>query len=135
MTTTNRPDPSGADALDRLIEGEEVLQICYWYQGEGLGERFTPQAVMPFLQSDPGLVTETFAALATAGDLAMEDGAYVFTAEGRRKAGRIFYETFTEFQQAAHGECHAGCCDEDEVCDHHHHGHHHGHGSASSGAG
>lgn len=134
MTTTTRSDPSSADALARLVESEEVLQICYWYQGEGLGDRFTPQAVMPFLQSDPKLVAETFAALAVSGDLALDDGAYVLTSEGRRKAGRMFYDTFTEFQQAAHGECHAGCCDEDEHCEHHDHVHH-GHGLPPTGPG
>ena len=27
-------------ALDRMIVREDVLQICYWYQGEGFGDRF-----------------------------------------------------------------------------------------------
>ena len=66
---------------------------------------------------------------ASLGDLRRDGGAYVFTATGRRKAGRMFFETFTEFQQASHGECNAGCCDGDEPCDdptHDHHNHAHG---------
>ena len=125
MTGATGSEPSGA--LARLVEGEEVLQICYWYQGEGLGDRFSPQAVMPFLQSDPDLVAETFESLAATGDLARDGNAYVFTDKGRRKAGRMFFDTFTEFQQGGHGECHAGCCDEDENCEHHDHALH-GHG-------
>ncbi len=126
--TTSTVSASGTDtaALDRLIEREEVLQICYWYQGEGFGERFTPQAVMSFLQSDPQLVMESFDALVAAGDLRGDGGQYAFTAAGKRKAGRMFTETFTEFQQPGHGECTAGCCDEEEGADHN--GHNHGHG-------
>ncbi|WP_283647172.1 hypothetical protein [Marinovum algicola] len=50
-----------AQALDRLIEQEDVLQICYWYQGEGFGESFTPLAVLPFLKSGEGDVAEELA--------------------------------------------------------------------------
>lgn len=126
MTEASSP----ATALDRLVEREEVLQICYWYQGEGFGERFTPQAVLPFLQSDAARVAEVMASLAETGEMAAEGAAYVFTDAGRRKAGRMFFETFTEFQQASHGECNAGCCDGEEICDHpgHDHGHGTGHG-------
>ncbi|MGP1398071.1 MAG: hypothetical protein ACTS3R_21395 [Inquilinaceae bacterium] len=117
MTKRTEFPPSNADALDRLVEREEVLQICYWYRGEGFGDRFTPAAVMPFLQSDPKIVAEMFASLAMSGDLVLENGSYAFTEAGRRRAGRMFFDTFTEFQQAGHGECTAGCCDGDEVCD------------------
>lgn len=121
---------AGADALDRLIEREEVLQICYWYQGEGFGERFTPQAVLPFLQSDAQRVAEMMAELAGTGDLTAGPGGYSFTEAGKRKAGRMFFETFTEFQQAGHGECNAGCCEGEEVCDHPDHDHGHAAGAA-----
>ena len=121
-------EDAGKAALSRLMEREEVLQICYWYQGEGFGDRFTPDAVKPFLQSDPKILSECFSALAVSGEFIFENGTYRFTDAGRRKAGRMFFDTFTEFQQGGHGECTAGCCDEDEVCDHHHHVHGHGHG-------
>ena len=29
---------SAPGALERLVNREEILQICYWYQGEGLGD-------------------------------------------------------------------------------------------------
>ena len=31
-------DVKQIDVLDRMIIREDVLQICYWYQGEGHGE-------------------------------------------------------------------------------------------------
>ncbi|MEM1431421.1 MAG: hypothetical protein AAGG09_18350 [Pseudomonadota bacterium] len=113
--------PNGA--LDRLIVREDVLQICYWFQGEGFGDTFTPQAVMPFLQSDAETVAAVMEELAEEGTLARDGKAYRFSDGGKRKAGVMFYESFTEFQQGTHGECNAGCCDGDEVCEHEHHHH------------
>jgi hypothetical protein len=107
---------AGEQALERLKQREEILQICYWYQGEGLGSTFMPQSVMPFLQADPYHVAETFDELAEAGDFQRGELGYVFTAEGRRKAARMFVETFTDFQQSGHGECQDGCCDGNEPC-------------------
>lgn len=120
----------GATALARLKEREEVLQICYWYEGEGLGPTLDAQAVLPFMASDPALVAEVFALLVAEGDLEHRDGGgFAFTEVGRKKAARLFADTFTEFQLGAHGECTAGCCDEEsgEACEHGH-GHGHGHG-------
>ena len=116
-------DAKDTNALDRMIVREDVLQICYWYQGEGFGDRFSPQSVMPFLQNDLEVVAEVMAELAEDGTLTREDDQYRFSAGGKRKAGVMFYETFTEFQQSSHGECNAGCCDGDEVCEHEHHHH------------
>ena len=105
-------------ALDRLQAREEIMQICYWYQGEGFGDRFTPAAVLPFLTLDRALVAAIFQALVADGTMEQFFGTYAFTAPGKRGAGRLFVETFTEFQTGTHGECTAGCCDGDEVCDH-----------------
>lgn len=126
---------SGAEALERLKEREEVLQIGYWYQGEGLGTTLFPQAVQPFLQADPARMAATFEALVASGDLRRLDNGYDFTVEGKRKAARMFTETFTDFQQPGHGECVDGCCDGDEPCETHAaahagpaHSHSHAHG-------
>ncbi|MEO1104378.1 MAG: hypothetical protein AAFW98_11700, partial [Pseudomonadota bacterium] len=59
-----------SDALTRLKEREEVLQICYWYEGEKLGPTLDPQAVLPFMASDPAIVHEMFDLLVDEGDLA-----------------------------------------------------------------
>ena len=126
MTETQTTEPAPGGALHRMREREEVLQICYWFIGEGFGDRFRPDTVKTFLNSDPASIAEAFEALADQGDLARSGADYVFTVEGKRKAGGLFFETFTEFQQAAHGECHAGCCDSEEhehdgACEHHPH--------------
>lgn len=109
----------GEESLRWLQDSEEVLQICYWFQGEGLGERFTADGVLTFLNSPRERVIEIFQILADEGDLEQAAGGdYTFSVEGKRKAGRLFYENFTELQLGSHGECNAGCCDNEEECDH-----------------
>lgn len=122
MTNTAQivAEASGRAALVRLREREEVLEICFWYQGEGLGSTFTPALVVPFLNSDPISVATAFEALVAEGSLALapEGDRYQLTSVGKRQAGRMFTETFVEFQQPGHGECQDGCCDGDEPCAH-----------------
>ena len=110
-------DVKQIDVLDRMIIREDVLQICYWYQGEGLGDQFNAQSVMPLLQNEMDIVAKVIAELAEEGTLIRDGDFYRFSDGGKRKAGVMFYESFTEFQQGTHGECNAGCCDGDEVCD------------------
>ncbi len=89
-----------AQALDRLIEQEDVLQICYWYQGEGFGESFTPLAVLPFLKSGEGDVAETFERLAEA--MAAARGKMIISINDVSEIRSIFgafeiYETSTTY--------------------------------------
>ncbi len=105
------------DALSRLVNREEVLQICYWFQGEGFGDRYDVNALRPFLQCDQAAIDLALNELAQRGELeASEDGsaAYRFTDKGRREAGRLFADSFADFQKQGHGECNAGCCDGDD---------------------
>jgi len=124
---TPKPDAPKPDALDRMIVREDVLQICYWYQGEGFGDTFTPKSMMPFLKNEGDIVVEVMAELAEEGALIEDGDAYRFSDNGKRKAGAMFYDSFTEFQQGAHGECTAGCCEPGQVCEHHQHNHNHSH--------
>ncbi len=104
-------------ALDRLVDREEVLQICYWYQGEGLGEVYNPSLLGPFLNRAPQTITSALQELARQKLLepvAAPTPGYRLTATGKKKAGQLFAESFSDFQKASHGECDAGCCDGDD---------------------
>ena len=113
--------PAPADrertALDELVDREEVLQICYWYEGEGLGTALTAATLEPFLKSELRAVEAAIAELAERGDLvpatALAQG-YHLSPQGKKKAGRLFADDFAEYQNAGHGECAAGCCDGDD---------------------
>ena len=112
------PEPGSAapaPALQRLVNREEVLQICYWYQGEGFGDRYEAAVLRPFLNCDENAIHTALVELAERGDLeAVTAGGYRFTTKGRGEAGRLFADTFADFQKQGHGECDAGCCDGDD---------------------
>ena len=110
----NAAATSGDIALRRIAEREEILEICYWYRGEGFGGRFTVTALAPFLakgQEEIGAIMES---LVSEGALLRDGPAYRLSVTGTKAAGRLFHDTFTEFQLGSHGECTAGCCDGDD---------------------
>lgn len=109
------PAASAAGALARLAMRDEVLQVCYWYQGEGFGDRYDAAVLRPFLACDERAIELALAELAQLGDLEREaGGCYRFSTGGRREAGRLFADAFSDFQKQGHGECDAGCCDGDD---------------------
>jgi hypothetical protein len=119
------PAPGPARSLERLRRRDEVLEICFWYRGEGFGDVFTARSLMPFLAADEGVVRTALEELAEEAHLRVVERGYAFTDAGRRRAGRMFAESFVDFQRPAHGECEGDCCGEDqeEACEHPHHAH------------
>ncbi len=106
--------PASGDALACLVNREEVLQICYWFQGEGFGDRYDAKVLRPFLNCDTPAIDGALRELAALGSMQEEDGRFSFTDRGRQEAGKLFAEGFADFQKQGHGECDAGCCDGDD---------------------
>ncbi len=104
--------------LDRLVNREEVLEICYWYQGEGFGDVYNSLSMNTFLKCDNDAIDDAFLELSEQGFLEpVEIGSalsYKFTATGKKEGGRLFNASFADLQKAQHGECAAGCCDGDD---------------------
>jgi hypothetical protein len=99
MTADRVAEATGA--VERLVQREEVLEICFWFRGEGFGDVEEPIAV-------------ALAELAEQDLLQASGTGYRLTEDGRKSGGSLFAESFTEFQHVGHGECNAGCCDEEE---------------------
>jgi hypothetical protein len=110
----NNEPRSGSNPLQHLALREEVLEICYWYQGEGFGDRFTAHALKTFLNSPVDAIVAALEFLADEGALVREGGSYVFSPAGKKQAGRLFHESFADFQAGTHGECSAGCCESEQ---------------------
>lgn len=105
------------DALNRLIQREEVLQICYWYQGEGFGDIVTARDLQPFLNSELQSIVLALSGLAEQEYLEAVNtasGSFGLTRLGKKEGGRLFAESFADFQKGGHGECDTGCCDDDD---------------------
>lgn len=106
-----------ATALDQLVNRDEVLQICYWYEGEGFGKVFNAAALVTFLKCDTQAAEVALRELVMQGHMeaaAEPASGYRFTAKGRQTGGRLFADGFEDYQKAGHGECAAGCCEEDD---------------------
>ena len=110
-------DAEADNMLRRLALREEVLEICYWFQGEGFGDRFTAASLEMFLSSPRADIITALESLAAEGALVQEGAGYRFSDDGRKRAGHLFHETFADFQVGAHGECSAGCCDSEDEGD------------------
>ncbi len=117
MSVTTAQTERQSNALGRLINRDEVLQICYWYQGEGFGEVFSPTRIGPFLACEQDAIDRALKELAERGYMewvSTPTPGYRFTSKGKKEAGRLFAESFADFQKTGHGECNAGCCDGDD---------------------
>jgi len=110
----------GSDTLRRLARREEILEICYWFQGEGFGDSFTADSIKTFLSCSREEIVEALEGLVADGALAGDAGVYRFSPEGRKKAGHLFHEAFADFQVGTHGGCSAGCCDSEDEPGHDH---------------
>ena len=118
MRATADPVSQQTSDLDRLFNREEVLQICYWYQGEGFGEIYSPTVLNTFLNCETNAIEGALLELSEQGYLksvdSVVDTSYIFTEKGKKEGGRLFADSFAELQKASHGECAAGCCDGDD---------------------
>lgn len=111
-----------SEALRALYWRDEILQLMFWIEGEGLGDRLEPSVLERFLG-----VTATSGAgylrrLADEGLLErLPADCYRLTDAGRRHGARVFADEFADLTQPGHGECGADCwChtspEEAEVC-------------------
>jgi len=117
MSETQAKTVKTDGALDRLVNREDVLQICYWCEGEGFGDIFTATTLSPFLNVDIPAIIAALSELETEGLLTSVPNnptSYSFTDNGRKEGGRLFGDTFHEYSRQGHGECPDGCCDDDD---------------------
>lgn len=117
MTVTTIGSQQPISEIDRLFNREEVLQICYWYQGEGFGDTYNSQVLGTFLNCGEEAINLALLELFEQGFLKQVDGAddsYQFSNEGKKRGGQLFADNFSGLQKAQHGECAAGCCDGDD---------------------
>lgn len=101
------------DPVDALRWRDEILQVLYWFHGEGLGDTITAHDLAPFLVAEPGLVQARLEQLAIGGYLSMVDSVphrYRLTEWGIKEGGRRFADEFAGLTGQAHGECNNPDC-------------------------
>ncbi len=96
------------DALDALRWRDELLQILYWFRGEGLGDVVTARDLVTFLDGDIERIGEQLERLEVEGYVTLIGGTparYQLTEWGIKEGGRRFADEFSGLTGQAHGEC------------------------------
>lgn len=115
--STSTQNNDGQAALDKLFWRDEILQVMYWMQGEGLGSAVRAQDLVVFLNSDVQTILFHLELAAAEGYMTRSPNTHSMSAEtefslsetGRKEGGRRFRDEFTGMQKSGHGECSADC--------------------------
>ncbi len=101
------------DVLDELYWRDEILQVMYWYRGEGFGEIIAARDLMTFLPADESFLTSQLERMVVEGYLVRAGNTptprYSFTAYGAREGARRFADEFVGLTGQGHGECGPDC--------------------------
>lgn len=102
-----------ADLLDDVRWRDELLQVLYWFRGEGLGESVAPHDLTPFLGAEAEAVRRQLECLVEEGYAAAAEGTpgrYRLTDWGAKEGGRRFADEFAGLTGQGHGECNNPNC-------------------------
>jgi hypothetical protein len=112
------------EAFDMIRRRDEILQVMYWMQGEGLGEVVGVVDLRLFLNDvDEDTLAADLAGMAAAGLLeSVSESRYRLSTRGRAEGGRRFADEFAEMLGQGHGACSDPNCDchtlGPEACEH-----------------
>lgn len=107
------PGARAGSALDDLAVRDEILQVMYWYQGEGFGPTIAARDLQTFLTLTEPVLAAQLERLTTEGYLTRAGDTpaptYAFTAYGEREGARRFADEFAGLTGQAHGDCPPNC--------------------------
>lgn len=99
------------DPLNAIFWQDEILQVLYWFQGEGLGEAVVIRDLVVFLNTDEAVVQRHLDRLVAKGFAERTvDARYRLTQVGLQEGGRRFADEFAGLTGQAHGECNNPNC-------------------------
>ncbi len=103
------------NAVDALFWREEILQVLYWMEGEGLETAVPFSRLMVLLNTTSDNLLFHLQKNVEAGYLQSgvegisENSSVKMTPFGKKEAGAIFRNAFEGMQKAGHGECGPDC--------------------------
>lgn len=99
------------DALEALRWRDDLLQVLYWFRGEGLGESVPPAELVVLLGAEEELIAYHLERMAAEGYVERVDrSGYRLTERGVKEGGRRFADEFAGLTGQAHGECNNPNC-------------------------
>lgn len=102
------------DGGEGIAREDELLELLYWFEGEGFTGVATLESITRFTSLGEELVRSTLERLVSRGDVALDSargGEYRLTEPGRREAARRFAAEFAPMLSQGHGECSDPNCD------------------------
>ena len=103
------------NAVDALFWREEILQVLYWMDGEGLAYAVPFTRLLSLLDTTKKNLLFHLQKNIEAGYLKSDDetinetSSIKLTAVGKKEAGGIFRNAFEGMQKGGHGECGPDC--------------------------
>ena len=116
-TPDDKTNSDTAFPADELFWRDEILQVMYWYCGEGLGKSISLRELTTFLPAGEQRLRQVLAHMqadgyvVTAGGSEAEGLHYAFTPFGSLEGARRFADEFAGLTDQAHGECNDPQCD------------------------
>ncbi len=104
----------GGDAGREIAREDELLELLYWFEGEGFGGVATLDGIVRFASIEKSIVSRTLDRLIARGDVVLDasrGGEYRLSEPGRREAARRFAAEFAPMLSQGHGECSDPECD------------------------
>lgn len=99
--------------LRSLFWKEEILQVLYWMQGEGMDSEVNAAKMLPFLNTTAENLAYHLTKISAEGLLESfrKEGITYFklSKKGKKEGGRQFAEAFQGMQKPGHGECGPDC--------------------------
>lgn len=100
------------ERTDPIARQDELLELLYWLEGEGIPGAATLAGMARFLARPSAEVEEAIARLVERGDVERSgDAEFRLTSTGRKEAARRFAEQFAGMTGQGHGECNDPTCD------------------------
>ena len=111
----DQKDNTSKQALDALFWREEILQVLYWMDGEGLADAVPFNRLMVLLNTDTENLLYhlqnniSIGYLKSVDVIVTENSSIQLTEAGKKEAGGIFRDAFEGMQKGGHGECGPDC--------------------------
>jgi len=102
------------EAIEALRQRDEILQVLFWLEGEGLLDAVRAQDLLPFIGGGEEQIAQHLESLRRLGyveETYNEAGCYRLTVIGRAEGGRRFLEEFGPLLRQGHGECNDPDCE------------------------
>lgn len=104
------PRQPKSQALRQIYWRDEILQVLFWIEGEGIGSLIDAEVIDRFLGPESEVALLHLDRLVREGYLVRAaPSSYQLADRGRLEAGRLFAEEFDSLSKPSHGECGSDC--------------------------